>query len=48
MELENSMLRPTVHDDRYDIAWESRCETCKHNGECVYVIRNCEGYEEED
>ena len=46
MEFENSMLRPTVHDDRYDIDYESICETCIHYSECEYVVRNCEEYEE--
>lgn len=45
VEFENSMLTPTVHDDRYDSP--CMCETCIHENECLYEIRNCEDYEEE-
>ena len=45
MELENSMLRPTVHDDRYDEV--CLCETCVHKDECDYWYINCENYEED-
>lgn len=49
MELENSMLRPTVHDDRYD-SYGSLCDTCIHADNCYmaeYEISNCDEYEEE-
>ena len=45
MELENSMLLPTVHDASYDEPY--RCDSCAHKNECDYWDGNCEDYEEE-
>ena len=45
MELENSTVQPTPHDNRYDE--QELCDYCLNRYECTLAIYQCEYFEEE-